>query len=381
MTSKKQIHHPAWIEIDTQQFRENIRLIRNYIGKTLYCLPVKANAYGHGLVPMAKIAEEEKVDYLAVAHLIEGIELRKAGITLPILVFGAIHEEQISDLIKFNLEFSISSPFKAKFTLEKARELNKIAKVHIEIETGMQRTGMRPKTALTLIQEIKNDTNISIIGVYSHLATSDVPNDVTAEHQYEIFKEFLLNLAMIYDKPLIRHIANSGGTLYYKHHSYDMVRPGILSFGYISNIRPKELEAIRPCFSLKARVAYLKLVDSDQGVSYGHTYHTKSSTRLATIPVGYGDGYRRSLSNRGFVLIQGCRFPIVGVICMDQFMVDIDDSNIHVGDEVVLIGHQGNEEISLEEVSQLLGSIPYETLCAFGNRLPRLYSTIDEKYD
>ncbi len=371
----EEICHPAWIEIDTGQFRKNIQLVRSYIGDKGYCLPVKANAYGHGLVPMGKIAEEEGVDYLAVAHLVEGILLRRGGITIPILVMGAIHEGQISDLIEFNLEVSVSSRLKAILASEGARRLSKIVKVHIEVETGMQRTGMRPETALALIQEIKGDKNIEIVGVYSHLATADIPNNDAALTQHESFRQFFLNLTTVYEKPLIRHMANSGGLLHYTEHCYDMVRPALLTFGYINGPVPKALEAIRPCFSLKARVSYFKVVAADQGVSYGHTYHTKSQTRIVTIPIGYGDGYRRALSNCGSVLIRGERFPIVGTICMDQFMVDVGDAAVYVGDEVVLMGRQGSEEISLQEISHLLGTIPYEILCAFGSRLPRRYSS------
>jgi alanine racemase len=175
------------------------------------------------------------------------------------------------------------------------------------------------------------------------------------------------------NRSLIRHIANSGGTIYYPEAHLDMVRPSLATFGYIPQDCPPALQEIQPCFSLKAKVSYFKVVAAGEGISYGHSYVTAKQTRIVTVPVGYGDGYRRSLSNKGAVLIRGKRFPIIGTICMDQFMVDVGDHEVYVGDEVVLIGKQGDEEITLKEISRLCETVPYEILCLLNERIPRIY--------
>jgi alanine racemase len=353
--------HPTWIEVDLSLFRKNLQAIRSLIGKSLFCLPVKANAYGHGLVGIGKAAEKEKIDCLGVSCLQEGVTLRQAGISLPILVFGAIHEDQVEDLSKFNLEFSISSKFKADLVAARSK---KKCRVHLEVETGMQRTGVRPSTAIQLFQHLKNLSCFDVVGIYSHLATSDRPHDNTALQQIADFRRLV---CMPLFKNTLFHLANSGGVLHYPESHLDMVRPGLLAFGYGGG------PAFAPCFSLKSKVSYFKVVAKGSGVGYGHTYTTSKQTRIVTVPIGYGDGYRRALSNRGFVLIRGKRYKIAGTICMDQFMVDVGDDEVYVGDEVVLIGKQGKEEITLLELSQLCDTIPYEVLCLFNERIPRVY--------
>lgn len=365
--------HPAWIEIDTAQLRRNIAHIKAQIGASLYCLPVKANAYGHGLCFIGKIAEAAGIDYLAVAHLQEAVALRQAGVRLPILVLGAIHEDQIPDLIDFDLEFSISSRFKADLVMRLCERMQKKCRVHLEVDTGMQRTGVRPKTAIELFAYLKNHPYFEIVGIYSHLATGDRPDDPFAIEQITAFKT-LLEHPTIKETRLIRHLANSGGTVFYPQAHLDMVRPSLITFGYPPPQSGAVWKELLPCFSLKAKVAYFKVVASKTGISYGHSHTTQKQTRIVTIPVGYGDGYRRALSNRGSVLIHGKRFPIVGTICMDQFMVDVQDANVHVGDEVVLIGHQNGGCIPLTEIAALCDTIPYEILCLFNERIPRLYT-------
>ncbi len=371
---QKTCPHPSWIEIDLDQFRKNISLIRKHIGQTLYCLPVKANAYGHGLCIIGKAAEAAGVDYLGVAHLQEGIALREAGVQIPILVLGAIHEEQILDLIHYGLEITISSQFKADLVAETCKRLGKKCRVHLEVDTGMQRTGVRSTTARSLFQHLKLLGCFELVGIYSHLATADRLDDPFALKQIDAFLS-LTNDPFFQATPLIRHIANSGGTVFFPQSHLDMVRPSLLTFGYIPQAVPEILQGIAPCFSLKAKVSYFKVVEEGAGVSYGHSFITSKRTRIVTVPIGYGDGYRRTLSNRANVLIRGQRFPIVGTICMDQFMVDVGDQEVRVGDEVVLIGRQGNQEISLEEIASLSDTIPYEVLCLFNDRLPRFYLT------
>lgn len=360
--------HPSWIEIDEGQFRKNIRAVRKRIGQVLFCLPVKANAYGHGLIEIGKIAIEEGVDYLGVSCLKEGIYLRKAKIQAPIVVFGAIHEDQIENLIRFNLEFSISSKFKAEIVKEVCGRLKEKCSVHLEVDTGMQRTGVRPETALSLLSYLRENPCFEIKGVYSHLATADCREDAFTEFQIDTFSYLREKVGA---GEYLWHLANSGGVLHYPRSYFDMVRPGLLCYGYLPS-GEKDSE-IKPCFSLKSKISYFKAVASDKGVSYGHLYRTKEPTRLVTIPIGYGDGYLRAFSNKAPVLIREQRYVVSGAVCMDQFMVDIGKSTAYVGDEVTLIGKGGKEEISLWELAKLCQTIPYELLTLFNERLPRKY--------
>ena len=365
--------HPAWIEINLAQFKQNIFAIRALIGDRKLCLPIKANAYGHGLVPIAKAAVEAQVDYLAVSCLQEGALLREAGIQSPILVLGAIHEEQIPELIRYQLEFTLSSLYKAELTVRTCQELQAPCKVHVEVDTGMQRTGVRPATGGALLDYLYASKFIEVVGVYSHLATADLPGSPFAKAQIEAFRA-LVATEVLKDgrKPLI-HLANSGGVCFYPESHFDMVRPGLLAFGYFPPVAKPRLAGIAPIFAVKAKISYFKVVLKNNGISYSHTHTTQEDTRIVTIPVGYGDGYRRALSNRAGVLIRGRRFPLVGNICMDQFMVDIGHTEAYVGDVVTLIGRDGEAEVTLDEVARLCDTIPYEILCGFNDRLPRLY--------
>jgi len=364
--------HPTWVEVDLGQFQKNIEIIRGNIGKSLFCLPVKGNAYGHGIVQITKAAVDAGVDCFAVSCLQEGVKLRQVGIQIPILVAGAIHEDQVVDLIHFNLEFAISSKFKADVVAKSCQKLQRKCRVHLEVDTGMHRTGVRCSTAIDLFQHLKSFGCFEIAGIYSHLATGERPDDPIAERQIALFEEMLRHPVFRSEK-LVRHIANSNGVLHFPKGRMDMVRPGLMVFGYLPENAPEAFKEIKPCFSLKSKVSYFKVVAKGEGISYGHTYITSKQTRIVTVPIGYGDGYLRALSNRSSVLIRGKRFPIAGAICMDQFMVDVGDQEVYVGDEVVLIGKQGDEEVTLQEVSRLCDTIPYEILCLLNERIPRFY--------
>ena len=363
------IPHPAWIEVDLQKLKNNLAKIRSRIGSSRLCCVVKANAYGHGLVPVAKAASQAGVDYFGVAHLQEGVALRKANIDLPILVLGAIHEDQIEDLIRYRLEFTISSPFKAKIVAQKAAQLQAKCTVHLEIDTGMRRTGIRVENALTLIDYLQNTPCFELKGIYSHFAMSETPNNSVTLEQLEQFLSLKESVGSR-GKTLIWHLANSGGVAFYPESYLDMVRPGLMCYG----LSPQQaIFDLQPMLSLKAKISYFKVVGPDQGISYNHLYRTKSQTRVVTIPVGYGDGYRRDFSNRMSVLIRGERCGISGTVCMDQFMVDIGDREAYVGDEVVLIGRQKDQEITLSEMAQIAQTDPREILCHFNERIPRFY--------
>lgn len=362
--------HPAWVEVDLQQFKQNIALIRDYIQGRKICIPIKANAYGHGLIPIAKAAVEAGVDYLAVSCLQEAILLRHANIQCAILVLGPVYQNQIKYFLQHDLEITVSSLAKAQFVFEVFHELNhpRPIKIHIEVETGMQRTGVRIENSDKIFDYVDQHPFFKVQGVYTHLATADYQQDIFAETQIQAFTVFAKKLKQRYPDAIF-HMANSGGTYFYPESQLDMVRPGKLAYGYFQADTP----LTRPIFSLKARVSYFKVVQKGQGISYGHRFTTTKDTRIVTVPIGYGDGYRRALSNKGHVLIHGKKYPIVGVICMDQFMVDIGQDEAYVGDEVVLVGKQGDEEITLNELALLCDTVPSEILVNFNDRLPHLY--------
>lgn len=365
-------NHPAWVEVDLGQFKKNIKTIREFVGGRKICIPIKANAYGHGLVPIARAAAQAGVDYLAVSCLQEGILLRQANIDIPILVFGVVYESQILELLNYDLEFTIASLYKAKLVEKIGSNTKKKCKVHMEVDTGMQRTGMRPETAKEVFHYLEQSPCFEVTGVYTHLATGDNPDDAFAHEQIKSFQKFL-DENISDRRHIIRHMANSGGTCFYPASHLDMVRPGKMTYGYFTTQQLSKLCEIAPVFSVKAHISYFKVVEKERGVGYGHTHKTRESTRIVTIPIGYGDGYRRALSNKAEVLIRGKRYPIVGNICMDQFMVDIHRDEAYVGEEVILVGKQGAEEITLGELARLCATIPSEILCNFNNRLPHFY--------
>lgn len=364
--------HNTIIEIDSKQFIKNLQTIRKQINNLKFCLPVKANAYGHGLVGMCLIAEPY-IDYFAVACLEEGQKLRQNGIVKPILVFGGFSEEEIPDLITQNLEITISSHYKAQLVIKycKAKKIN--CKVHIKVDTGMNRIGVRLENAMKLIHEILNTKELNLIGVYSHFASSDSIDQGFSLMQLKNFTKLVQDIKSI-NPNIICHLANSGGIINYPDSYFDMVRPGILAYGYLP-IQPihNHFKEIKPCFSLKSKVIYFKVVAKNQIISYNQSYITKKDTRVVTIPIGYGDGYRRMLTNIGEVLIRGNKYKVAGIICMDMFMVDIGNSESYVGDEVILIGKQNEEEITLESIAQKCNTIINEILVGFNERIPRVY--------
>ncbi|MEI6055488.1 MAG: alanine racemase [Lentisphaerota bacterium] len=368
--------HPTTILINSDIFKSNLRAIRQSVGPDVkICLPIKANAYGHGIKGISKLAEPF-VDYLAVACLNEGALLRNIGIEKPILVLGAIDEEQIPGLIQNDLEITISSLYKAKLVSDFCQKLGRVCKVHIKVDTGMNRIGIKAKNAHSLIDFVLADHRLELIGIYSHLAESEEADRSFTFSQIDEFRK-VTNYAKSRKTDINCHLANSGALCYFPESYFDMIRPGIISYGYFpgEKITTAPLNQIKPCFTLKTKVSYFKAIEQGEFVSYNRKYKADSLTRIVTLPIGYGDGYRRALSNRGGVLIKNNKYPIAGNICMDMTMADIgSNGTAFVGDEVVLIGRQGDHEIKLEEVASLCGTICYEILCGFNERIPRIYT-------
>ena len=366
------------IEIATNTFKNNLNAIRAHINlispKTKFCLPVKAEAYGHGLVKMSLIAEPF-VDYYGVSALAEGVALRHAKITKPILVFGAFCNENIPGLVKNNLDITVSSRLKAENIAHFCQENKLTCNVHIKIDTGMGRVGVRVDSAKALIDFVHETKELILTGLYSHFACSDEEDTTFTQEQITEFNK-IFSYAKSINPTIICHIANSAAVCHYPESYFDMVRPGILSYGYFpkDKITTGVLNTINPCYSLKSKVVFFKTLEKGKSISYNRTYTTPCFTRVVTIPIGYGDGYRRILSNIGNVIINGHKYTISGTICMDMLMVDIGPTGeAYVGDEVVLIGSQGNEATPLEDLALKCQTNVYEVLCGFTSRVPRIY--------
>jgi alanine racemase len=331
---------------------------------------VKADAYGHGLVPVSKKLSSCGVDYLSVASIDEGIALRRAGIKKPILILGMILKTDARPLIEYNLSQTVC-------TLELASSLNSIAassrrkiNIHLKVDTGMGRLGILPKDALAFIHRVRRLRAINIEGLFTHISCADTNRDFTL-YQVGLFDSLADRLARDGLRIPFLHAANSLGVIDYPQSHFNMVRPGLVIYGLYP--REKLRIDLKPVLSLKTRVVYFKKVPRGFGISYGHTYVTARGTTIVTLPIGYGDGYPRNLSNAAPVLIKGRRFTLSGRVCMDQVMVDVGDLKVKIGDEAVLIGSQGKDKISSEELSVLSGTIPYEIVCGLGSRVPRVY--------
>lgn len=364
-------YRPTWAEINLDNLAYNFRQIKKLLApqiKIMVC--VKADAYGHGLVPVAKKLFTCGVDYLGVASIDEGIKLREANIKLPILILGAILKKDIAPLFKYNLISTVCSEELAFALNNMAGKISKPAKVHIKVDTGMGRLGVLYKDAREFIKKVNRLKFINIEGVFTHFPCADINRNFTL-HQIKLFRHLISELVKEGIHIPLAHAANSIGTISYRMSHFDMVRPGLAIYG----LYPKEgLNLnLKPVLSLKTKVVYFKKVPSGWGISYGRTYITKRNTTVVTLPIGYGDGYPRNLSNRAPVLIRGERFKINGRVCMDQILVDVGDLAVKIGDEVVLIGRQGEHKITTEELAVLSRTIPYEIVCGLGSRIPRVY--------
>jgi alanine racemase len=338
---------------------------------------VKANAYGHGLEQVAKQLGP-LADYIGVAVLEEGIFLRELGVTAPILVLGGIWGDQVPQYLQHDLTLTASSVERLEQIDGAAARIGVIAKVHLKIDTGMERIGVHYYSAQTLQEAALHCTHVEVEGIYSHFANSDAVDLAHAHLQLERFQEVLRfyennSLAMP-----IRHMANSAAILQMKESHLDMVRPGIMLYGVYPAREVTRTVEVRPALAWKSRVVYFKVVKAGHPVSYGSTWQSDHPVRIVTVPVGYGDGYFRSMSNRAQVLIRGKKYPQVGRICMDQMMVNIEADSAFNGDEVTLMGESDSLAISAQELADWAGTIPYEILTNINTRVPRVYITKDE---
>jgi alanine racemase len=364
---------PTRIHVDLDALSHNLRVLRAHAGVPVMGI-VKANAYGHGLVPVALHLQAQGVEYLGVAFLEEGIALRQAGVRVPILVMGGIFGPQVAQFIVHDLAITVSSLDKLRQVETAAEAMGRKAIVHLKIDTGMERIGVHSYSAGTFIEAAAASRWCAVEGVYSHLACADDPDASMTALQLERFLDACAHFDRIGAPMPLRHLANSGGVLHFPDTHLDLVRPGIALYGVLPDPASKRSVDIEPALSLVSQVVYFKVVKAGHPVSYGATWAPACDTRVVTIPIGYGDGYPRALSSRGEVLIRGQYHPIVGRICMDQFMVDLGpQGTAYNEDAVVLIGRQGDAHISCEAVAHTAGTIPYEILTGLNDRIPREY--------
>ncbi len=364
-------------EVSTSAIRHNYRQIRNIIpSHTEMMAIVKADGYGHGAIEISNILQQEGVDRFAVAIAHEGEELRRSGIILPILVLGYTPRADIKTLIENDLTQTVFSYDMAKYISDEAVILNKTVNIHIKVDTGMGRIGFfSSPQSIEEIRKIAELPHINMEGIFTHFSTADEEDKTYTKNQWSIFEGFLKELNEVgIDLPII-HAANSAATMCHNYAHLNVVRPGIILYGYYpSGYLQDKVITLQPAMTLKSQVVHVKELPEGHYVGYGRKYYTHQKTKIATIPIGYADGYSRRLSNEGRVLIRGEYAAIVGNICMDQFMVDVSHiKDVRVEDEVVIFGEQGNKCIRVEEIAQQLDTLNYEIMCMIGKRVPRLY--------
>jgi alanine racemase len=365
---------PTHVEVDLGRLTENFQAIRQHVAPAKVMPILKANAYGHGLLRVAQLMEELGADYIGVAVLEEGILLREHSIQTPILVLGGILGNQIPGFLKHHLTITASSVEKLCQVEEIATQMGVRAKVHLKIDTGMERIGVHYYSAQNLLETALKCKWVELEGIFSHFANADLVDLSDAHNQLERFHEALY----FYEKhslppPPLRHMANSPAILQLPQARFDMVRPGLLLYGVYPSPEIPHIVNVRPALSWKSRVVYFKVIQPGHPVGYGSTWQSDHMIRAVTVPVGYGDGYFRSMSNKARVLLRGKQYPVIGRISMDQIVVNIEWDSAYNDDEVILIGESGSESIACEDLAEWAGTIPYEILTNINTRVPRTY--------
>ena len=363
----------TYVQIDLDAIRDNLRAVRAKTGTNVMAV-VKADAYGHGAVQVARHLEQD-CSFFGVSSVAEAMELRQAGLKKPILILGHTPVEGFSRAVELEIRIAI-------FKLEDARELSRIAQfrgitahIHLAVDTGMSRIGFQAtEEDADLCAEIARLPGLHIEGLFSHFATADCADLSRSEEQAKLFDAFSDMLAQRGVTVPIRHMNNSAGLMNFSA-QYDMVRSGIVTYGlYPSDEVDPGLLPLKPALSWYSRISHIKTLPAGRSISYGGTHVTDRPTRVATVTVGYADGYFRSLSGRFYVLIRGKRAPILGRVCMDQMMVDVTDiPDVSLSDRVTLVGTDGDESITVEQIAAVAGSFNYEFICSIGRRVPRIY--------
>jgi alanine racemase len=368
---------PTYVEVSLARLADNLKAIRKKVAPAQVMPVVKANAYGHGLVPVARHLVAHGADMLGVAILDEGLALRQAGIEVPVLVLGGIQAEQIPVYLKHNLILTVASMENLLQIEATSARLGMPAQVHLKVDTGMGRLGVRYDAAPALLESSLQFKNVNVAGIFSHFANSDAADLAHAHLQLERFKQVLTFYQQRGLPRPLAHMANSGAVLQLPESYFDLVRPGIMLYGVMPSQEVPRTVDVRPALTWKTRPVLSKVLPPHEPVSYGSTWRSDHAVRILTLPVGYGDGYFRAFSNRGFVLVRGMRYPVVGRVCMDQFLVNVEAESIGVEEEVVLLGAQGQECLTAEELAEMVGTIGYEILTNISARVPRVYVNED----
>jgi len=368
-----QSFRPTWAEVDLGAISHNYKQVRRLVGAGIKIMPVvKANAYGHGTVEVSAVLEKLGADYLGVATTDEAMRLRDHGIKAPILILGQVLPEEVKPVVEKGVTLTLSGD-ELLPAIKAATPHGLKAKVHIKIDTGMGRIGVWHEEALNFIKNLAQDKSIDIEGIYTHFASAG-RDDFFTNYQIEAFEALLSKLEGFDINIPLRHAANSIATVDFKRSHQNLVRPGLIIYGMYPKYTFHKLIKLKPALSLKTKIVFIKDTPPGRSISYGRSYITQKATRIATLPIGYADGYARNLSNKAEVLVRGRRAPVVGRVTMDQTMIDVGHiRGVCAGDEVVLIGKQGRDEIRTEKLARLAGTIAYETVCSISNRVPRIY--------
>jgi len=365
---------PTIGEVDLGALEFNYRQIKKRVPEGVKVLAVvKADAYGHGAIPISLRLEKLGVEYLGVAISEEGVELRRAGVKAPILVLGGIFGEDVDQIFRFRLTPVVFRKDCLKILSEEAEKRKRKVKVHLKVDTGMGRVGVPLGLWPDFLREVRRFPKIETEGILSHFSMTDEEEGFT-QSQWRAFQSAVAVAQELGISSQYLHMASSAMLTTFPGYAAGLVRPGIMLYGSYPSPVFRSLISLKPVMTLKTRIHFLKSVSSGARISYGGTFMAKRESRIATLPIGYADGYSRHLSNHGEVLIHGKRAPVVGRVCMDFIMVDVTDiPRASVGDEVILIGQQGGEQITPEEIAEKINSISYEVLCSIGKRVPRIY--------
>lgn len=364
---------PTYAEIDLGAIRRNVQAVRARVGSRVKIMPaVKANGYGHGAVQVSLAALEAGADSLGVASIEEALELRSAGIGVPMLILGCAPVEAAGDIVRHGVTSTVCDMEFGRALSDAAVRQGSVGPVHVKVDTGMGRIGVTPNECENLVRELLSLPGIRVEGIFTHLPSSDEPDPTFTTEQLRSFRKLTLDLrAKGYHIPCC-HAANSGAILAHKESFLDLVRPGIMIYGLHPCHNIERSIGIEPALSLKSHIVFLKEVPVGATVSYGRTFTAARRTKVATIPIGYADGYNRLLSNRGQAMVRRKLAPVIGRVCMDQTMLDVTDvPEVRVGDEITLYG--GSGPISVEEIARKLDTIPYEVVCSISQRVQRLY--------
>jgi alanine racemase len=372
----EKILRPVWAEIDLDAIAYNIKNIKKLAKDKEVIAVVKADCYGHGSLDVVPTLLENGASRLAVAVLTEGIELRNNHINAPMMILGYTPLYLGEDLIKYDLEQTVYDLEYAKELSKIALNLNKKAKIHIAIDTGMGRIGFLPnEKAVQDVCEICSLKGLEVLGIFTHFSTSDEEDKEYTYEQFKKFTDFTEKLSALGIEIPLKHVSNSGAIMDMPETYLDAVRAGIILYGYYpSNEVNKNNLSLKPALTLKASITRVQEMDKDMYISYGKTFKTERKSLIATLPIGYADGYSRLLAKDAKVIINGKFAPVVGRICMDQCMIDVTDiENVKVGDEVILLGEQGNLKFNADDIAEIMGTINYEILCMLKYRIPRVY--------